>query len=946
VTGRGMGIPHRVVRHPRRPPTVEIEMQTNEVRTGSATNVGTAALLAVLCALVAACGTSSAVAGKPVPKADAVGDSTSLGDVVDAGVDSGASDVGTDASGTDVATPPDGGDTSDAVDASLCPGSAGCPCSALAQCTTGFCIETPAGKQCAELCAGSCSNQDFKCVPITNAIGDVSNVCLPRYGKICDPCQSNEQCQAQNNGGARCVDQGTSGAFCGSACVADTDCPSDYACSDVKDVTGAAAKQCVVKAGGTCKCSEWAITQALTTTCSLASGDSKCVGQRSCLAKGLPGAPSEGGLSGCTAAVASVEICDGKDNDCNGITDDGGCDDGNPCTADSCKGASGCAHLAKAGLCDADGSKCTDDSCVAGKCQVGEAIKCDDGKFCTDDVCDPAVGCTTTDNNKPCDFDNTECTVNDACKNGTCQAGLPKSCDPGEACVTAACNKTSGKCVYNAKDDGAPCDDGNACTTSDGCGAIDATTSACKGTKIGCDDKNSCTSDSCSPITGCQHTPADGVACDDGDKCTENDGCLAGKCAGLAIDVTKVCGDKNPCTVDSCEPAVGCANSASATDGAACDDGNSCTAGDACLNGTCSSGKNGCKCVTDGDCAKQEDGNACNGTLYCDKSVPGQFLCVVDLTSVVKCDASVNGACQTNECDPSSGKCGVVKQPVWYACDADGSLCSAKDVCVDGKCTAGATLGCDDKNACTDDSCDPKKGCQYTVNTAPCDADGNACTQSDVCDSGACIAGKKKVCDDQEVCTKDVCDSATAQCSFTPIVQSCSDDNACTTGDTCGKDPGSGKQTCVPGNAVSCDDDNPCTVDGCDMAKGCTHAVDTSLKATCYSGDPKTAGKGECKPGVKACKSDGTYGSCVGSVVPGAKELCNGVDDTCDGTTDEGCKAGAFTSDFGVAVVTGTSTKFRTTTYVGSSSVGGQSAGVDKVATFGFYVWLKAFIGL
>jgi hypothetical protein len=41
-------------------------------------------------------------------------------------------------------------------------------------------------------------------------------------------------------------------------------------------------------------------------------------------------------------------------------------------------------------------------------------------------------------------------------------------------------------------------------------------------------------------------------------------------------------------------------------------------------------GTNTCACTNDSDCAKSEDGNLCNGTLYCDKSVAGAFECKVN----------------------------------------------------------------------------------------------------------------------------------------------------------------------------------------------------------------------------------------------------------------------------------------------------------------------------
>ncbi len=70
------------------------------------------------------------------------------------------------------------------------------------------------------------------------------------------------------------------------------------------------------------------------------------------------------------------------------------------------------------------------------------------------------------------------------------------------------------------------------------------------------DDGNACTRDICNGAGVCQHpaSPA-GTTCSDGNACTENDQCVGTICMGGA-PVT--CNDDDECTVDTCEPTLGC----------------------------------------------------------------------------------------------------------------------------------------------------------------------------------------------------------------------------------------------------------------------------------------------------------------------------------------------------------------------------------------------------
>ena len=649
------------------------------------------------------------------------------------------------------------------------------------------------------------------------------------------------------------------------------------------------------------------------------------------------------GSCGCPGAQASAESCNGLDDDCDGKSDEGLCpDDGNACTNDLCDSKGKCGHPSTSSFCD-DGEPCTSgEACQKGQCTGGKPPLCEDDNPCTADSCAKGKGCVHTPKDGTCNAQGAggatgSCQIG-VCQQGTCALSAVGDCSDGNPCTADSCDKDKGECSHAKAADGSACDDGDACTGNDACKSA-----SCQGKATNCGDGNPCTTDACDPSLGCNHEPALGAACDDGDKCTVGDSCKAGGCSA---GPPKSCEGSGPCAITACEPTTGACAATGVGVGATCDDGNACTVSDGCLAGSCLGKPKSCDdadvCTTDAcdpktGCASTQalspdgkplacdDGNACSlGDACGDKGCSG---------TQVTCDDG--NPCTKDACDLAQG-CTAVALDAGAGCD-DGDACTGADACKAGVC-AGTAVGCDDGNACTVDACLAGKGCVQGAGQGACD-DGNACTTSDACSDSAC-KGKDVTtsCNDGNPCTDDACKPA-AGCVAAASADGkvCDDGNACSVGDNCqagvckaaklvceckvngdcvgkGGNPCLGALACVAGacavdaaTAVTCTDSgNACTNEACDPKTGaCAVLAQPDGKPCDADGSPCTSNDackaGTCSPGAKLACDDGnpcTLDGCdsaKGCVTTPAKGEC--VDgnpctlgDVCDGGT---CKSGA-----------------------------------------------------
>ncbi len=122
----------------------------------------------------------------------------------------------------------------------------------------------------------------------------------------------------------------------------------------------------------------------------------------------------------------------------------------------------------------------------------------------------------------------------------------------------------------------------------------------------------------------------------------------------------------------------------------------------------------------------------------------------------------------------------------------DNNLCTASDTCSGGACVGGPALNCDDGKLCTSDSCNPQTGCVHTALPGCCSqnsdcADNNLCNGTERCNlaTGSCIPGKPLSCEDGNSCTDDSCDPQKG-CVYTHNSAPCDDGLFCNGHDTCG----------------------------------------------------------------------------------------------------------------------------------------------------------------
>lgn len=334
---------------------------------------------------------------------------------------------------------------------------------------------------------------------------------------------------------------------------------------------------------------------------------------------------------------------------------------------------------------------------------------------------------------------------------------------------------------------------------------------------------------------------------DGGQPCAEDTDCPAGE----------HCGEDEVCTLE-CRLDIDCLD---APGGGTCDERGRCTG-----------------CMTDSDC---DDGVYCNGAERCEPTgcVPGA------------------NPCGSGSCEEVSDTCGA-DCPGATDMDGDGvdsRSCGGTD-CDDGdpRRFPGNMEVCDADDL--DEDCDPE-----TFGFRDQDMDGfpdARCCNEDICgtdcdDNSAVVhPGEADSCDGLDNDCNGTVDDGSLEVWYPDVDRDDFGDPDGVTVMSCSRPDG------YTDNDDDCDDSiptvNPAGIDDCNgVDDDCDENTDeVPGGCSCVEGPPQACGTdaGECSMGTRRCIS-GEFSPCGGTDYVGPRpEVCNGLDDNCDGTSDEGLR--------------------------------------------------------
>jgi Putative metal-binding motif len=371
-----------------------------------------------------------------------------------------------------------------------------------------------------------------------------------------------------------------------------------------------------------------------------------------------------------------------------------------------------------------------------------------------------------------------------------------------------------------------------------------------------------------------------------------------------------------------------------------------CIPGQVCTSATCAEPSelvNGRLVVRDGGADAPSTGATCGQTSDCESPlVCLNNVCAFECMESRDCDIGQECLMPDHVCVQASvGDGGPPDAPDGYGGQCTyASDCPEPLICRQGACVYEClnALDCSSGQVCV------ANRCSLDIPDGAPDGYGNPCNFVTDCPphlvcgkNGVCVEECKEDYDCLTLYTSAYCCSTTGTCVYSGYGQCASEDAGsldagpdapAEAGTACTNDTDcldtlfcNGYEQCLGGHCVvnpkpPCDDENPCTTDTCDEAtKQCTNSPQGPVDAD--------------NDGHFAIACGGTADDCNdqnNTVYPGHPELCDGIDNNCNGEVDEG------TWTVGSVVTLPKDADAGTFNYVGHPDVTAVVAGIPTIA--------------